>query len=178
MVNINFFGGPGTGKSTTASGLFHEMKKEGFSIEYISEYAKDLVYSKDYFKLKDQLMVLANQSHPWFKLENQVDFTVNDGPFMLGLVYLQENSHMPAKEFKAFLLEMWHSYDHINIFIERDIENHAYQEYGRNQTLAEAIEKDNEIRETLEENGIPYYSVVMGPDTVKESLKIVKSHLS
>ena len=176
MVNINFFGGPGTGKSTTSAGVFHEMKKAGYSVEIVTEYAKDLVYSKDYFKLKDQLMILANQSHPWFKLEKQVEYTVNDGPFLLGLVYLQENPHMPMHEFKAFLLKMWHSYNHINIFIERDIEAHEYQEYGREQTLVEAIEKDNEIKEVLDQNGIPYYSVVMGPKTVKDTLKIIKEN--
>jgi len=176
MININLFGGPSVGKSTTAAGVFHEMKKDGYKVEACSEYAKDLVYSKDYFKLKDQLMILANQSHPWFKLESQVEYTVNDGPFLLGLVYLQENPHMPVQEFKDFLLKMWYSYDHINIFIERDIENHAYQEYGRQQTLTEAIEKDNEIKEVLDQNGIPYYSVVMGPNTVKETLKIIKDN--
>jgi len=175
MININFFGGPGTGKSTTMSGVFHEMKKDGYSVEIVTEYAKDLVYSKDYFKLKDQLMILANQSHPWFKLEEQVDFTVNDGPFLLGLVYLQENPHMPAEEFKAFLLKMWKSYDHINIFIERDVEAHGYQEYGRQQTLEEAICKDNEIKQVLDENDIPYYSVRMGEDTVKDVISIIEN---
>ena len=120
MININFFGGPSVGKSTTAAGVFHEMKKQGYKVEFCSEYAKDLVYSKDYFKLKDQLMILANQSHPWFKLEDQVEYTVNDGPFLLGLVYLQENPHMPSFEFKEFLLKMWYSYNHINIFIEQN----------------------------------------------------------
>ena len=175
MININFFGGPGTGKSTTSAGVFHEMKKAGYSVEYISEYAKDLVYSKDYFKLKDQLMILANQSHPWFKLEEQVDFTVNDGPFLLGLVYLQENEHMPAEEFKAFLLKMWDTYENVNIFIQRDVEAHGYQEYGRNQTLEEAIEKDNEIKAVLDENNIPYHVVRMGEETVNETITLLKS---
>jgi len=174
MININFFGGPGTGKSTTSTGVFHAMKKEGYSVEYVSEYAKDLVYSKDYFKLKDQLMILANQSHPWFKLEEQVDFTINDGPFLLGLVYLQDNPHMPTEEFKAFLVAMWNSYTHINIFIERDVEAHGYQEYGRGQTLAEAVEKDNEIKQILYDNNIPFFSVVMGDDTVQYALDIIK----
>ena len=174
MININLFGGPGTGKSTTSAGLFHEMKKRGYSVEYITEYAKDLVYSKDFFKLKDQLMILAKQSHSWFKLEDQLDYTINDGPFLLGLVYLQENPHLPEKEFKEFLLKMWHSYDHINIFIERNLEEHGYQEYGRTQTLEEAIQKDEEIKQVLEENGIPYISVEMGDNTVNEILKIIE----
>ena len=104
MLNINFFGGPGTGKSTTSAGVFHEMKKNGYKVEYVSEYAKDLVYSKDFYKIKDQLMILAKQHHPWFKLEEQVDYTVNDGPFLLGSIYLQDSPHLPKKEFEDLLL--------------------------------------------------------------------------
>lgn len=48
MVNINLFAGPGTGKSTTAAGVFFEMKRSGMSVEYVTEYAKSLVFSKDH----------------------------------------------------------------------------------------------------------------------------------
>ena len=173
MININFFGGPSTGKSTTSAGVFHEMKADGYKVEYVTEYAQDLVYSKDYFKLKDQLMILANQSHPWFKLEEQVDYTINDGPFLLGLVYLQENPHMPAEEFKAFLLAMWKSYNHINVFLERNTEVHAFQQYGRDRTLEESIQKDNEIKAVLDDNDIPYVSMKIGEFTNRSLLEII-----
>jgi len=175
LLNICLFGGPGTGKSTISTGVFHQMKKEGYSIEYVPEYAKDLTYSKDHFKIKDQVMILAKQSHPWFKLEGQVDYTVNDGPFFLGLVYLQDNPHLPKEEFKNLLVSMWKSYHTINIFLERNLEEHGYQEYGRNQTLEEAIQKDKEIKQTLEEYGIDYYSVEMSEDAVSKIIEIVES---
>lgn len=38
---INLYGGPGTGKSTTAGALFAEMKFRGINCEYVQEYAKD-----------------------------------------------------------------------------------------------------------------------------------------
>ena len=38
---VNLYGGPGTGKSTTAAALFAEMKIRGVNCEYIQEYAKD-----------------------------------------------------------------------------------------------------------------------------------------
>jgi len=176
MININLFGGPGCGKSVTASGVFHEMKKSNYEIEYLPEFAKDLVYSKDVYKLQDQLMILANQSHPWFKLESQIDYTVNDGPFLLGLVYLQDNPHIPENEFKDFLLKMWNSYENINIFLERNLKN-GYQESGRSQTLKQAIEKDDEIKEVLDRNGIPYHSVLVGNNSVKEIIKIVENYI-
>lgn len=39
---INLYGGPGTGKSTTAAMLFAKMKLAGFNCEYVPEFAKDL----------------------------------------------------------------------------------------------------------------------------------------
>lgn len=42
---INFWGAPGSGKSTAAAELFVQMKKDGANIELTTEYAKDLVYS-------------------------------------------------------------------------------------------------------------------------------------
>jgi tRNA uridine 5-carbamoylmethylation protein Kti12 len=94
--HICIFAGPGTGKSTTCAGLFYKMKSNGYKVEYCTEYAKNLVFSKDFYRLKDQLYVLAKQSHPWFKLDSQVDYTINDGPFLLGTIYLQESEHIPT----------------------------------------------------------------------------------
>ena len=45
---INLYGGPGCGKSTVSSGLFYKMKSEGYCVEYVSEYAKDLTYEERY----------------------------------------------------------------------------------------------------------------------------------
>lgn len=177
MININLFGGPGTGKSTTAAGLFHEMKREGVKVEYVTEYAKDLVFSKDFFRLKDQLYILAKQHHPLFKLENQVDFLINDGPFIIGLCYLQDSPHLPKESFQKLVLDMWNSYEHINIFLERDTEEHGYQEYGREQTLAEAVGIDHQVKRMLDNNGVPYHNVKVGQNTVKDILQIVVKNL-
>ncbi len=38
------FGGPGTGKSTSAAGLFFKMKLAQMEVELVTEYAKDLVW--------------------------------------------------------------------------------------------------------------------------------------
>ena len=43
---INFFGPPGTGKSTVASGLFNLMKVNGFSVEAINEFAKQMYWER------------------------------------------------------------------------------------------------------------------------------------
>ena len=62
---INLVGGPGSGKSTTAAGLFFLMKIRGLRCELVTEYAKELSYDKNWSDLKRQLHVLAEQErHP------------------------------------------------------------------------------------------------------------------
>ena len=74
MKVINFFGGPGVGKSTAACDLFVAMKKAGYKVEYVDEYAKEKTYEKEFKKLDDQLYILAklrckniahNRSNVW-----------------------------------------------------------------------------------------------------------------
>ena len=61
MKVINLFGGPGVGKSTTASGLFYEMKKARLEVELVTEYAKDAVWEGRTSLLDDQIYIFAKQ---------------------------------------------------------------------------------------------------------------------
>lgn len=51
-IVINAFGGPGSGKTTSCMNICAELKKQGFNAEYVQEYAKELVYDKN-FELLD-----------------------------------------------------------------------------------------------------------------------------
>lgn len=171
-THISLFGGPASGKSTSAAGLFHELKKRHIECELVTEYAKDLVYSKDFMTLSDQLMVLAKQHHHWFKLDDQLEYTVSDAPFLHSCIYLQEKDGFPAELFKKFVVELYKSYDTINIFLER--EESYYQEYGRLQNLEECLEIDSQIKSLLDENNIPYYSVKINENTIQNILDLLK----
>jgi len=172
MININLYGGPGTGKSTTAAGLFYAMKTAGYKVELVSEFAKELTFSDDWTRLKDQLLVMAEQHHRLFRLDGKVDFVIHDSPINMGQVYLDDNT-IPVEEFKAFGNALSNRYDNFNVFLQRNVEEHGYQEYGRNQTLDEAIEKDNEIREMLNSNKVDYYTIKMGHTAVDNIFKLL-----
>jgi hypothetical protein len=161
MVNINLFSGPSVGKSTTASGLFYKMKKQNYKVEYIPEYAKELTYGKDFTRLSDQLLILGEQHHRLFRLADKVDMVIHDSPFVMGLVYLVDDPHLPKKEYRKLIIKMFKSYDNFNIFIERD--DSTYQAYGRNQTLEECKEKDKQIMKLLDDEDIPYTKIRMSP---------------
>ena len=161
IINFQLFGGPGTGKSTTAAGLFYLMKQADYQVEYIQEYAKELTYSKDFTKLSDQLLILGEQHHRMRRLEGHVDYIIHDSPFVMGLTYLQEDPHLPKHIYEDLITTMFDSYNNVNIFLERDTETHKYQEYGRSQNLEEAIAKDKEILKMLDDKNIVYTKIPM-----------------
>lgn len=174
LININIFGGPGTGKSTAAAGIFYKMKSKNFKVEYIQEYAKDLSFGKDFTKLSDQLLILGEQHHRTFRVNGQVDYLVHDSPFVMGLVYLEDETHLPKKQYTKLITKMFNSYNNINIFLERNIDEHKYEEYGRNQTFSEALQKDGEIQKLLNDFDINYQVVKAGKNAVKDIFKIIK----
>lgn len=174
MININLFGGPGTGKSSSAAGLFHKMKNLEYKVEYITEYAKELVYGNDFTKLSDQLLVLGKQRHRMFRLENGVDFLIHDSPFIMGLSYVYNDIHIPRKEYEDLVVKMFNSYNNVNIFLERDIEVHRYQEYGRTQTIEEAIQKDRDIKQLLMDNNIDFTIIKISNNTVDDIFKTIQ----
>lgn len=172
LININLFGGPGTGKSTTAAELFVALKTADIKIELVHEYAKDLTYAEDSFKLQDQLHMLAEQHHRLLRLKGKVDVAIHDSPFIMGLAY-NTDALIPQKELADLALALHNRYTHINIFLQRDIRLYPYQDYGRNESLEEALVKDKEILELLEKNNLPYTTIKMSNTTVTDILKLL-----
>jgi len=148
MKVINFFGGPGCGKSTCASLLFYKLKKAGLKAELVTEYAKDMVYEGRTNILEDQLYILAKQSRRVSRLEGVVDYCVTDSPLLLSAIY---NTGSPL--ITDLSLELFNRFDNINIGLIRG--DRRYQTYGRTQALAEAIEIDTCIFSFLTLNRIP-----------------------
>lgn len=153
MKVINLFAGPGAGKSTTAAGLFHIMKQDGFKVELVTEYAKDIVWADRHKELDDQLYITAKQHHRIFLLKNKVDYCVTDGPLLLSLVY----SRMMPQSFFPFVKDLFHEYDNMAIILKR---TKPYVLFGRTQTEDEAKALDTQIHSLV-------YSLVP-PNKIKE----------
>lgn len=172
LKSINLFGGPGVGKSVTRARLFSEMKMQGFKVEEVHEYAKDMVYEDRYNILNDQLYLLAKQNRKMKRLEDKVDYCITDSPLLLNYVYLGDVPY--AVTFTKLLLDIYRQYDNINIYLERD---HAYQEYGRYHNEQESIEKGEEILIMLESFNIPYTILKSSdPDLINKIIKQCKGH--
>lgn len=61
MLVVNLFGGPGSGKSTCAAGVFTLLKLSGVNAELVTEYAKDLTWEKRHVTLANQHYIFGKQ---------------------------------------------------------------------------------------------------------------------
>lgn len=154
MKVINIFAGPGSGKSTTAVTLFSKLKKMDKKVEYVSEFAKDLTYEQSFKTLDDYLYIFAQQHHMLHRLKDQVDYAICDGSFLLGYVFFNQNSIYDETLFKNMLLDVFNKYENMNYFIKR--KEIAYQDYGRKESLKEAVNLDNKILDMLNNENIDY----------------------
>jgi len=154
MKVINIFAGPGSGKSTTAVTLFSILKKMNKKVEYVSEFAKDLTYEKSFKTLEDYLYIFAHQHHMLHRLQDEVDYAICDGSFLLGYVFYKKNSIYDEILFKQMLLDVFNKYENINFFLDR--KNIIYQDYGRKESLEEALKLDQKILNMLNNENINY----------------------
>lgn len=161
MKLVNFFGGPGTGKSSMAAGVFSKLKFAGVTCEYVTEYAKELTWEKS-SKLKDQLYITGKQQQRIRSVGEQVDFIITDAPLINGLLYNKE--HTP--EYEALVLNLFNSYENINFFLYRQ---KLYNPVGRTQTEEQAKELDIKIKGILNKNNIPYFEF----DGIENNVSII-----
>jgi RecA/RadA recombinase len=150
-IVINCFAGPGAGKTTAAFYIACELKKRGYVTEYVPEYAKELVWDKNFTALdgnpEHQRELLLEQKHRLDRLNGQVEFIVTDSPLLLNHIYLDKEK-ADAEEYLKDVLQMHREYHNFNLFITRD--TRKFETEGRLQNLAESKEIDTAIKELLD----------------------------
>ena len=150
---INFFGGPGAGKSTAAYGLFTELKKRWVAAELVAEFAKEMVLDRSAHLLSQQNYVFANQEYRLNRLVNQFDVAVSDAPLLMSAFYTPEAYPL---SFKQSVFDFFQMYRNINIFVER---SHTYAAAGRIQHQEDADALAHSMKQFLLDNGIGFYTV-------------------
>lgn len=148
---INLFGGPGCGKSTIAAELFAILKKQGYEVELVTEYAKDKVWEESYKTLENQIYVFSKQLHRMWRLKDKVQFIITDSPLLLSIIYDKDKN----KDLKNLIITKFNSFDNINVVINRST---VYNQNGRYQNEEQANEIDKEIKELLISRDIPFQS--------------------
>lgn len=159
MKVINLFGGPGSGKSSTAYGLSHKLKYLGVNMEYVSEQAKSFTWEARHRTLKCQPYVTAKQFRDLWRLKNQVDVAVTDSPLLLGMVYGMDDGWPPS--YYQWVMDQFRTFDNLNFFLVR---NKPYLKSGRNQSEEEARQIDFEISKMLLDTATPHIIIRGGKD--------------
>lgn len=162
---INIYGAPGSGKSTTAAGLFYEMKKKHYKVELAYEWIKLKVYEGTPYPFIDQIYTFGKQNKQINQLKNAVDYIITDSPLLLSLYYGKNET----EEFKALVRKSYFNYDNYDFIVER---NHPYSEYGRNQNEQESDDIQKEIIKTLRDTGVKY-NLIKSTNAVNDILKIM-----
>lgn len=157
---INLFGGPGSGKSTTASGLFYKLKAKNINCELVTEFAKDAVYENTDALLWNQLHVFSEQFRRQYRLLNKVDYVITDSPILLSSIYYELYLGKGIKfsdEYNNLSINFFDStfneFDNINYFINR---TEKYISIGRINTEETAKQIDNLIIRKLKSQNIVY----------------------
>lgn len=168
---VTLYGGPGSGKSTTCSGIFHKAKLAGLNVEMNREYVKEWVWEGREIKAGDQTYFFAKQARKERQyMENGLDLIITDSPLVLthfyGLKYDQfeqkfNTSLQMLKQHHAICKYYGYKVDHF--IIDRPaIKN--YNSSGRNESEEIAEQYDIEIAQMLDSLGIKYKRVTNTED--------------
>jgi adenylate kinase family enzyme len=166
---INIVASPCAGKSTLACSLFAKMKTGHLDVEYVSEYAKQLVWEKNYDLLNNQYYVASHQYKMIKSISDQVEYLVCDSPLFMSLLYNDYNLNNVSNVDKTrdmILKRMSEFKDSVYIFIKRDREI-SYNIVGRIHSEDESYVIEKLIKKLLDKMKIKYFTMTTGEETSK-----------
>ncbi len=162
MTRINFYGGPGVGKSTLAALTYGWLRQHGHSAELVQEWIKDWAYLGREIKSFDYVYTFANQLHMEDRLlQAGVKWVVTDSPILLQCVYALHHKMKAANELWKIAKRFETAYPSINFVVARP-QYAVYEQAGRYETLDQAITMDKFIVTCLHEWHVPFKHVLAG----------------
>lgn len=158
MIVVNLFGGPSSGKSTTAAGVMAALKLAGVMSELVGEDAKWAAWAGIPPSSLCQPQFFGNQLYRMCLLAKAgVDVAICDSPLLLSLIYGRDQP-------KCFfdLVRYWHDQWHsLNFVIERA---KPFDQRGRYHSEGESRLLDVDIAEMLLIQNIKATGVPGDPD--------------
>lgn len=155
MIVLNYYGGPAVGKSYQSAVSYTLLKKKGYRVELVGEYAKELIYEQSLVNIHDQLYLFAEQSHRLRRLDRSgIEIAVCDSPLLLNIIY---NKSEDASIFNQMVIAEDKKYTNFNYLITRN--KRFYVNTDRIHSYKESIEKDDEIKLLLDAYSIKYYNL-------------------
>jgi nicotinamide riboside kinase len=149
---LNLYGGPGTGKSTSAAFLFYLLKTQGANAELAREYVKKWAWENRIPGRYDQSYFLGKQAREESVLYGKVEYIVTDSPVLLSKFYADKYAPERIKEgVTAQVMAHYRQaaedgHRHLHIFLKR---SKPYNPKGRFQNEEEAKAMDEQMDELL-----------------------------
>jgi hypothetical protein len=156
---INIIGGPGCDKSLFSSAIILNLNLRHKSVEQIPDYAKSLVWQKDFDALRNQYRIAQRQFEMLDLLNGQVQYLVTECALMQILYYNETYRHniCDVEKTRAQILDWYHQHDNINLLVQRS--DKKYVQTGRLQNEDEARRIDIELKELLLKEGIAFTEI-------------------
>lgn len=169
---LGLWGGPGTGKSTSAAAVFAALKQMGINAELVTEYVKGWAWTERKIGPLDQFYLFGKQLHKESNLYGRVEVIVTDSPVGVSAYYANKYA---APEIGAAMLinhaavRAQKLADYIDVALVR---TKAYNPKGRYETEEQARAIDGEMRAFMTDKlGIKYET--RGTDNIQEIVDLV-----
>lgn len=160
--------------STMAALCFVELKSRHLSAEYVQEYAKMLIYKKEFEKLNQQYHVSLEQYKMIKAVDGNVDYICVDSSLLLGLLYNKEfkSNVSDKKKTEEMILSKMEEFDNIYIFLERNDE-FEFEKQGRVHDEQQSRELDKKFKQLLDKLKLPYLTVLSDRSKVGEIISYI-----
>ena len=154
---INFFGAPGSGKTTATAEAFVRAKKKGYSAHLVQEYASELILQGDLETLKDQSKLFDEQLRRIKQADSKTDFIMVDSPLLLNIIYHRYRQNTPDTNFEQKVLNSHKAFDSTNVFLKYNPE--YYTSKGRVTSRDESFVIENKIKDFLKSAQVPFIEI-------------------
>ena len=169
---INFFGGPGSGKSTIAHRIFAELKILGYQVEFVGEYVKKWAYAGIPIDNFSQVYIFGKQLYAEYSVLKTVKCIITECPIMMHIPYCDE---ICGPDLFSIGQKFENQFPSLNIYLERlETSEKDYQNWGRYENYEQAVNMSERIRNFLQKN-FPF--VTNRADQFSNILDVVVSRL-
>lgn len=152
---IDIYGGPGSGKSSTAKMLSGLISSLGYTSETPEEYPKYLIHKGDLKSLDNQIGIFREHKSRIDDLLGKYDFIISDSPTLMQNIYIKEKYGKEYKHLRKLVKNehQKHNDKRISFFLNR---KHNFKEIGRVQNEEQSLEKSKQIKKYLDKNNVEY----------------------
>ncbi|MDP1656680.1 MAG: hypothetical protein Q8K91_01195 [Hylemonella sp.] len=154
---INIIGGPGCDKSLFTAAIILYLNLHHKTVELIPDYAKSLVWQKDYEALKNQYHIAQQQFRMLELLDGQVQYLITECSLPQILYYNEHyaDNICDVEKTRKQIVEWYRQFNNVNVVVERDADK-PYVHTGRFQDEEQARAVDFGLRAALRHEGMAF----------------------